>query len=331
MTDVFRVGDPEDYRRAALDDLVELHPAPHTNPLILPKRVLEALAYGIATSQCIHVSAGTGAGKTALIVALAQPENFAPICDALGLPVRPVRLFPIQTHTFETPGEFFFRRALHAEGGGTYDEDSQLVRALFEANDVKATAYSVIWLREIGRVHTASVQGGLLDLITPSEIILHDGRSIGADHIAWIADSNYQAETEATHTLVTLDDALRRRLTINVCPSLTGEQEAIVLRRLAPATVSDDRVSQVVRLGLEIRMRKSEGGLQSITPPTIAGYLGLLKMGAALTHFTIEELAKVTLLGGATSEDAEELPDLYQTVFGLKIPSESSAMGGALF
>ena len=48
------------------------------------------------------------------------------------------------------------------------------------------------------------------------DILLPDGRRLDGSKVAWVADSNYQADGDSTHTLVTLDDALRRRFTINL-------------------------------------------------------------------------------------------------------------------
>ena len=48
-----------------------------------------------------------------------------------------------------------------------------------------------------------------------------------------MADSNYQAETDSVHTLVTLDDALKRRFSINLTLDyLTPEQEVEVLQHI---------------------------------------------------------------------------------------------------
>jgi MoxR-like ATPase len=48
-----------------------------------------------------------------------------------------------------------------------------------------------------------------------------------------VADSNYQAEQEGAHTLVALDDALKRRFTINLTMDyLSAGQEVEVLNHL---------------------------------------------------------------------------------------------------
>ena len=107
----------------------------------------------------------------------------------MGFQEKPLRLFPIEMVIFETPGELFQRRAL--KDGTTYDEKSCLVKALHDASQLKNESYPLIWLREMGRVHSSSVQGGLLDLLVKENIILPDGNLIPVQNISWIADSNY--------------------------------------------------------------------------------------------------------------------------------------------
>jgi MoxR-like ATPase len=69
--------------------------------------------------------------------------------------------------------------------------------------------------------------------MTKGDILLPDGSSLDVRGVAWIADSNYQAVQDGTHTLVTLDDALRRRFTVNLnLDYLAPEQEADILRRI---------------------------------------------------------------------------------------------------
>ena len=112
-----------------------------------------------------------------------------------------------------------------------FEEDAR--QALEAAAKMKNDFYCAIWIKEIGRCQSANIQSGLLDLMTKGEILLPDGSSIAGRGIAWIADSNYQAETEFTHTLVTFDDALRRRFTINLTfDYLSAEEEVEILSHL---------------------------------------------------------------------------------------------------
>jgi hypothetical protein len=214
-TAIYRVDRRNEYRRAGPDDLIELLPVPGQNPLFLPKWFLEVLAYAIAAHEVTHVSGPTGSAKSSVIEAFhLVPENFQIVCEALGFKPLLIKLYPVEMATFEAPGELYQRRSL--KDGTTFDEPSVLVRALEDAAQANGCFYPLIWLREMGRVHSSSVQGGLLNLMSKYDILLPDGRRLDGSKVAWVADSNYQAVGDSTHTLVTLDDALRRRFTINL-------------------------------------------------------------------------------------------------------------------
>lgn len=231
-TKVFRITELDALNYAGPTDLIELIPVPGGNPLFIEKWVLESLAYAIVEGEFIHLSGPTGAAKTSLIEALyLVPDNFAQLCRSLGYPVRPLKMYANEMSLYEALSEIYQRRALR--DGCTIDEPSGLVTALERAVQEKGRAYPLLWLREIGRVHSSMVQGGLLNLMTRGDIILPDGRRLDGGGIAWIADSNYQAENDSTHTLVTFDDALRSRFTINLTLNyLSPEQEVIVLKHL---------------------------------------------------------------------------------------------------
>ena len=94
----------------------------------------------------------------------------------------------------------------------------------------------------MGRVHSSSVQGGLLNLMSKYDILLPDGRRLDGSKVAWVADSNYQAEGDSTHTLVTLDDALKRRFTINLTLDyLDLLQEVQVLQHICRRRCRDEK------------------------------------------------------------------------------------------
>ena len=207
---VFQINRQAEYRKAGPEDLIEMLPVPGGHPLFILKKILEILVCGIINHEFIHLSGPTGTAKSSLLEALHRvPKNFHIICRSLGFPLLPIKIYPIEMATYETPGELYQRRAL--KNGTTYDEKSMLVQAMENASRFKDKCYPVIWLREMGRVHTSSVQGGLLDLMTKDDIVFYDGTRINGQGIAWVADSNYQAEEDSTHTLVTFDDALKRR------------------------------------------------------------------------------------------------------------------------
>ena len=339
---VFRVDKPAELSRAGATDLVQLLPVPGGHPLFVQKWILEAMVYSIAHRETIHLSGPTGSAKSSLVEALhRRPENFALICEQLDLPVAELCVFSIEMPTFESPAELWHRRALSK--GSTYDEPSSVVRALTEAGQLGEGKIPLIWLREMGRVHASSVQGGLLDLIYKGDIVLPDRTRVDGTSIGWLADSNYQAEGDATHTLVVFDDALKRRFSVNLTLDyLPAEQEEAVLRQLngdngtgpeAP-TVDDepDLVQIVVRMGQVIRRHRLEGTLLSVPPPTIYGYLTFLRMAERLPHMSPQQVAALTLLGNASLDDRQATIGVFNEVFGV-MPTEGGdpASGAHMF
>ena len=333
---VYPVWEPEQYRRAGPNDLVELRPVPGGHSLFLEKRIIEALVYAIAMHEACHLSGPTGSAKTSLIEALALvPENYLSVCQALGLPTKPVKLYPVEMVTFEAPGELYQRRALSE--GTTYDEPSRLVVALEDAERVKEHYAPVIWLREMGRVHSASVQGGLLNLMSTTDIVLPDERRLDGRGIAWVADSNYQAERDATHTLVILDDALKRRFGVNLTLGYLGpEQEIEVLAQIVEKTegrpADREVIRHVVRLVHVIRRYKEEGHLSSTPPPTIPNCLSMLRMIASMPHMSLQQAANNTLVGNPSRDDQKMFAAVFNEVFGLQeVETEDFTMGNNLF
>lgn len=333
---VFRVDRQDEFGRAGPTDLIRLLPVEGTNPLFLPKSLLQVLVYSIATHEMVHLSGPTGSAKTSLLEALhLVPENFRIICRSLGFAPRGLKVYPVQMATYDAPGELYQRRALKA--GSTYDEKSGLVKALLHAEQLDGQVYHLVWLREMGRVHSASVQGGLLDLMHPADIMLPDGESIDGRKIGWVADSNYQATTDAEHTLVPLDDALKRRFTVNLTLDyLSPAQEVDVLRHLVAEEtldeVEEELIVKVVHLGKAIRDRRAEGKLLSVAPPTIYGYLAFLRMAARVDQLDLQTVAASTMLGNASNEDSQHIPSIFNEVFGLQQGTEEDpTKGGILF
>jgi len=333
---VFRVNVRNEYRRAGPTDLIRLLPAPGGNPLFLAKWIVETLVSGVIHQEIIHLSGPTGTAKSSLLEALTmEPRNFKGICKGLGLPYKPLKLYPIEMATYEAPGEMYQRRAL--KDGTTFDEKSSLVQALEDAGKSSDKRYPLIWLREIGRVHSASVQGGLLNLMTKSGIILPDGSRIDGSRIAWVADSNYQVEQDSTNTLVTLDDALKRRFCINLTLDyLTAEQETEVVRQILAeegnGDLQDEWILKAVQLGNLVRAHRTEGNLQSLAPPTIYGYLAFLRLACALPHLTLQQVALATTLGNASLDDRDHVAGVLGEVFGIQAAAEDDpTMGGNLF
>jgi len=331
----FRIDDPSELRAAGPTDLIRLVPVPGANRLYLPKGILEQLVYAVHHHELIHVSGPTGSAKSSLLDALEVHENYLSVCSALGFEdAKPVKLFHVEMVVFESPAELYQRRAL--KNGCTYDEKSILVRALEQASSEKAHCDPVIWLREMGRVHSASVQGGLLNLMSKADIVLPNGERIDGRGIAWVADSNYQHDADGIHTLVTLDDALKRRFTVNpTLDYLAEEQEAQVLeflmqeQRLRPELFEE--IPRIVKLGAAIRRERLAGNLQSVPPPTIYGYMAAVRMADALPHLSTHDIVQGTLLGHASVEDGKVAVGVFNEVFGLQADLEEDEVGGNLF
>ena len=332
-TRIYHVGNQAELQQSGPNDLLELFPAPGANPLFLKRNFLDVLVYGLACHEFIHLSGPTGSAKSSVLEALAMAENYLPLCAINNLPVKlAVRILPVEMATFESPAELYQRRALR--DGSTFDEPSSLVLALRQAEELKGEAQPVIWLREMGRVHSPSVQGGLLNLMCKSDIILPGGDHIDGRGISWVADSNYQADGDATHTLVTLDDALKRRFSINLTQDyLDGEQEEEVLHHLMGGEEARAEIIEmipgVIRLGQEIRSQRLEGNLQSITPPTIYGYLSLLRLQQAMPCLSLQDAVNATMLGNASLEDSKQASTIFNRIFGLQSEMDmDDAMGG---
>jgi hypothetical protein len=328
---VYQLTKRSEYRRAGPGDLIRLEPLPGEHPLCLPKAILEDFVRGIAEHEFIHVSGPTGTAKTAMVQAICLvPLNFETICRELGLPVKPIRLYPIPMVIFESPGELLIRREL--VDGSTRTEPSIVIAALLEA-EAEKDAHHVVWFRELGRSFSSSVQSGLLDLTGKSVTYTGPGeiRHIDASGVTFLFDSNYLSSD--THVLTTFDTALRRRPTLNILLEyLSGEQEETVLEHVMnylSRPVDREVIRQVVLLGQLIRHDRSQGQLQSLPPPTIHGYLAFLRQHLALPHRSLPDVARATLLA-ATEEDRGQANARCIEVFGYAGATQEETAGATL-
>ena len=335
MTRIFKIENAHELKFAGSRDIIKLLPVGNKNALFIPKYVLRILTFSIVNAEFIHISGPTGTAKSSLIEALCfEPRNFEILCRQFGYEPKPIKLFPIEMAIFELPGELYQRRAL--KNGTTYDEYSELVNSLISAYNSVDNYYPLIWLREIGRVHTPSVQGGLLDLMTKGDIILPGNKIIKGEKIAWIADSNYQAEEDANHVLVNFDDALKRRFTVNLTLDyLNAEQEQEILKQICNDenlhNIDYEIIIKIVKLGKKIREKKMEGSLSTLTPPTIYGYMAFLRLYDKLEDLSIQEMVFSTFLGNCSYEDRKLATSLFNEVFGFEPVEEENPNVGAQY
>jgi MoxR-like ATPase len=320
MTSTYCISKSAEYKSAGPDDLIELLSEPGTNQLYIPKNILEIVVYGIVNHEFIHISGPTGSAKSSLVEAITrEPENFRLLCKYLKYPYKPVIVYEIEMAIFDTPAELFQRRSLNEKG--TFDQESVLVTALKDAVKNSGDHYPVIFLKEMGRVHSASIQGGLLNLMTKSRIVLPNKESIPGGKVCFIADSNYQAAEEAQHTLVTLDDALKRRFSINVMLDYLSEKEErsvlehILKKRNGDREIDTELIKKIVKLGQLVRQYRTEGNLLSVTAPTIYGYLTCYEMAKALPQTGIPVIVLNTILGHASRDDLRMVETLIQNAF----------------
>jgi hypothetical protein len=298
----------------------------------LPRKTLEIITVGISRAEMLHLHGDTGTGKTGCLEALMKvPDNWRALCEMVGIRYLPLRIFPIEMVNFETPGELHLRRAI--KNGTTYDEESSLVRAIRGGLGCKGSHYPAVWLREIGRVHSAAIQGGLLNLISRGAIPLPDGTLASGAGLAWLADSNYSSAETATHTLVTQDDALARRWTISLPFNyLSQEEEARIIHQLIESEqlpeIEEDLIVKGVYLGNEIREQRAQGELLSLAPPSLYGYFSYLRLAAALPHMPIQDVVEATLLGAAAPSDRDKALSLFSNAFGIRIESSNKTLTG---
>jgi hypothetical protein len=336
MTDkVYQAWKEKEFAQAGYSDLIELLPNAGGNHLYFPKWILDILIQGICSGEYIHLSGPSGSAKTALLESLMVEENFRSMVNSLGLPYKPLKVYAIEMPSYETPGEFQFRRSL--KDGSTFDEKSDIVRALEEAQQLGNDHYVMIWLREMGRVHSSSVQGGLLNLMSKAEVILRDGSRLNGGNICWVADSNYQAEGDSQFSLVPLDSALQRRFSLNLTIDyLDPEAEMKVLGHIikkdTDLDLDNDLLKEVITLGAAIRNKRMQGSMLSVPPPSIYGYLTYYRMATQLPHLGRQLIARATLLGHANAQDAKQLPIILNDIFSMTFEDEDTeAQNSTLF
>lgn len=95
---------------------------------------------------------------------------------------------------------------------------------------------------------------------------------------------------------------------------------------------AEDLIAKTVQLGNVIRRHRSEGNLQSVSPPTIYGYQAFLRLSEGLPHLQLQQIALSTLLGNASLEDRKLAISVFTEVFGLQADvDDDPTLGGNLF
>jgi len=293
---------------------------------IVERHKLDMLVTGVANGGRVHVSGETGTAKTLTIRTLLLNEsNFHNICKALGLPKRPLSVYSCSVALVDGPPELTFRRSI--KNGTTFDEDSTIVQALKEQDGKKGKEYAVILLPELGRTHSESVQGALVDMITEAFLLQEESRVLKVGHVAWVADSNY-ADQEGLYTLVAFDDALRRRFNVNLSMNHpVQEQECAILARLVPGA-PEEEIAKIVSLGSKVRLKKKDGALQSVPPPTLYGYAEFLQLHTRLPHIPVDTVAFTTILGHCSDEDRSLAGNLLSQTHGVAAQIEDQGEEG---
>lgn len=165
------------------------------------------------------------------------------------------------------------------------------------------------------------VKNEILKFLERGDIQLPQGKRIDGSKIAWILDGSFREKMEAIDPESPLNDAFKRRCTINLrMDHLSSEQELLVLNQLCAEDrgkkVDNMLLEDVVHLGQVIRRNKTEGNLRSLPPPGIYGYLAFLRMAHSLPHLSLQQIAMSTLLGNAGVEDQETAMRAFNEVFG---------------
>ena len=331
-----RVCNRKEFAEAGEGELVVLPPLPGKPPMTVKKRVLLAIAHAIVTKAYMSIHGETGTGKSILLQTLSLvPEMWKALCETIEAPYKPLKVFPIEMIMFETPAELYIRRAIR--DGRTFDENSCLSNAILQAAGMAEQCYTLVWFREMGRVHSASVQGGLLDLVPDGLVDLPNGEVLDARNVAFVADSNYNCEETAVHILVANDTALMRRAVVSIPFDYLGKEEEERITKFFVSEgylprVEEALIKKVVELGQAIRAQRSQGNLLSVAPPTLDGYFAFLRMAHALHYLPVQEVANMTLLGSANPTDRDQLSGIFSEVFGLhRARQKDAVMGGELF
>ena len=318
-TKIYDIRDKDEYMAATPFDMIKMIPAKGNHSHYKYKYALDVVTFGICNKRSLHLSGPTGAGKSSMIEAITEvSENLELLCEYAGYEYKPPLLYEIEMVKFDTPGECHERTII--KNRETVDVPSEIIEALLDAVEKQKDHYPIVYFMEMGRVHSASIQGGLLNIVGKPHVKTLDNQKIATGNVCFIADSNYQAAGDATYTLVTFDEALKRRFDINLSiPHFPEENQVHMMHDLIHDTLEknpdDDLIKNLIKLGQIIRQYKAEGNLASVIEPNPKGYLTCYEMIKSLPGIGVNLAVTNTMLGNATSEDLKLVDTSIQRVF----------------
>ncbi len=323
----FKISRKKDWHSAGPNDLIEILVPPGQHPLFYRKKNLHLLTLAIADRGCLHISGGSGTGKTSLLFALTKmPKNWSLLCKYHDLAPLPLRPFHVAGFNYESPSELWYRRSIDQDG--TYDEEQKLVDFLRESIAKTDEAYYLLHLMELGRTRS-EIQHAYVHLIEKNDLIDPlKGESMGVLNLAVVADSNYAAAHQFEFLLAEQDTALFNRINESAIKidHLSADEESAILKEikchLGAEEVPDALIEKITDLGNMIRTEQLENGaLSSVSPVSMRQYISFLKK-AVRSPLPPEELVDATLLALASDEDLETISELKARVFGAKSYTE---------
>ena len=220
------VNSKSKWKRAADDDLIALTTG--SGPFYVKKEILESMVHGVRDREVIHLSGGTGTGKSTLGNIL--PRNWRSLCVNMGIDYQALKVFTIPLVHYQGPDELFTRRAI-AENR-TLDEDQPPLKAAKEAMSLNKDHDIIMWFQELGRTHT-SVQHALVTSFLNDQVYDHHGQNLGNLNACILMDSNYQDREGGNYLLHDLDGALQSRFTLQLTLGyLEMQREKEILRKM---------------------------------------------------------------------------------------------------
>jgi MoxR-like ATPase len=319
------VVDIMEFAKASSGSVIRMLPVPDdTHPFYADYDLVTVAVDALASRSPLHISGQSGTGKSHFLNSLlyGPQENITRVIEELDLPRWPsIKVHRLFVSSFETPSEVWYRTEV--VNFSTEDRPQRILEVLAEAA-ADSGALHIVWLVESGRGISETVQGAFLEIVGQAMIREPRGQTFQAANITFVTDSNHAANESGEFSIWDLDQAYGRRWTRRMTfRGLTPEQEATVLRELAP-DATGQQIQQVVTLAMGIRQKHSEGALQSVLPPTIDAELDLLGCMRRLPVGT-RHLVFSTLLGHCATRDRDEAETVFAEAFGIRIKASTPA------